>query len=142
MGSVIDYVPCPQCGHMMHRDYYYRTWEEYQFCQFCGKNSKRECIRNEKGEFILDEQGCAHYKSEDNPGYGCMYIAMKNRTGTLNCLLRPITEEDKAYFYDMLEKDAVDKEYCYLTQWNETEKKLEVLYGKLLEDDSPEGGEL
>ncbi len=141
MGSLQDYVPCPQCGHTMNRDYYYRTGEEYQFCQFCGKNSKRERIEDEKGNPVLDERGVMQYSIEDNPGYGCMYIVMKNRSGFLNCLLNPLKEEDKAYFNDMLKKDTVDKEHCYFTQWNETEKKLEVLYGELLEDDS-EGGEL
>jgi len=36
MGSVIDYVDCPNCGNEAADDYYYKTGEEYINCCYCG----------------------------------------------------------------------------------------------------------
>ena len=36
MGSVIDYIDCPNCGSEAHSDYYYKSGEEYINCSHCG----------------------------------------------------------------------------------------------------------
>ena len=36
MGSVLDIIDCPNCGHEAHSDYYYKTGEEYIICNNCG----------------------------------------------------------------------------------------------------------
>jgi DNA-directed RNA polymerase subunit RPC12/RpoP len=36
MGSVIDYIDCPNCEHEAYSDFYYKTGEEYINCQNCG----------------------------------------------------------------------------------------------------------
>jgi hypothetical protein len=36
MGSVIDYIDCPNCGHEAHSDFYYKTGEEFTNCSHCG----------------------------------------------------------------------------------------------------------
>lgn len=36
MGSVIDYIDCPNCSHEAFSDFYYKTGEEYINCQNCG----------------------------------------------------------------------------------------------------------
>ena len=36
MGSVIDYIECPNCGHEAHSDFYYKTGEEFINCNNCG----------------------------------------------------------------------------------------------------------
>lgn len=36
MGSVIDYIDCPNCGREAHLDYYYKSGEEFINCNDCG----------------------------------------------------------------------------------------------------------
>lgn len=36
MGSVIDYIECPNCGQEAYSDFYYKTGEEYVNCSSCG----------------------------------------------------------------------------------------------------------
>lgn len=36
MGSVIDYIDCPNCGKEAMSDFYYKTGEEYVNCSHCG----------------------------------------------------------------------------------------------------------
>ena len=36
MGSVIDYIECPNCKTEAHSDFYYKTGEEYINCNNCG----------------------------------------------------------------------------------------------------------
>jgi len=52
MGSVVDYIECPNCGHEAFSDFYYRTGEEYVNCNSCGYH-KRVTITN--GLKRLDE---------------------------------------------------------------------------------------
>ena len=36
MGSVIDYIECPNCKAEAHSDFYYKSGEEYINCNNCG----------------------------------------------------------------------------------------------------------
>jgi hypothetical protein len=36
MGSIIDYIACPNCKTEAYRDFYYKTGEEYINCNNCG----------------------------------------------------------------------------------------------------------
>ena len=36
MGSVLDYIECPNCGQEAFSDFYYKTGEEYVNCGNCG----------------------------------------------------------------------------------------------------------
>jgi Zn ribbon nucleic-acid-binding protein len=36
MGSIIDYIECPNCEHEAHSDFYYKTGEQIVNCSFCG----------------------------------------------------------------------------------------------------------
>jgi len=36
MGSVIDYIECPNCKQEAYSDFYYKTGEEYVNCNKCG----------------------------------------------------------------------------------------------------------
>ena len=55
MGSVIDYIDCPNCSHEAFSDFYYKTGEEYINCQNCGYHysvtiKDREKLLNELTE--------------------------------------------------------------------------------------------
>ena len=36
MGSLLENVECPNCGHEATSDYYYKTGEEIVLCMYCG----------------------------------------------------------------------------------------------------------
>ena len=48
MGSVIDYIECPNCGHEAYDDFYYKTGEEYINCQNCGYHRSATIINRDK----------------------------------------------------------------------------------------------
>ena len=130
MGSVMDWVECPQCGGSMFTDYYYKSSEEYWMCKRCGKHGKVELVRNENGEVVFDVNGKVDYKTEDVEGYGCAKIAITGHGASFSCFNKPITEEYKKAFFEALEEENVDKEHSYLSFWNEETQQIEMLYGK------------
>ena len=48
MGSVIDHIECPNCGHEAYDDFYYKTGEEYVNCQNCGYHYSSTIINRDK----------------------------------------------------------------------------------------------
>lgn len=49
MGSVIDFIDCPNCKSPdCHVDFYYKTNEEYIFCSECGYSKQVHIINREK----------------------------------------------------------------------------------------------
>lgn len=48
MGSVIDYIECPNCKSEAYSDFYYKTGEEYINCSYCGYYFSAEIINRDK----------------------------------------------------------------------------------------------
>lgn len=48
MGSVIDYIECPNCKHEAMDDFYYKTGEEYINCGNCGYHYSATIINRDK----------------------------------------------------------------------------------------------
>lgn len=48
MGSVMDHIECPNCKQEAFSDYYYKTGEEYTYCQSCGYNRSVSIINRDK----------------------------------------------------------------------------------------------
>ena len=48
MGSVIDYIECPNCGREAFSDFYYKTGEEYVNCNSCGYHKSVTLINRDK----------------------------------------------------------------------------------------------
>ena len=48
MGSVIDYIECPNCKTEAYSDFYYKTGEEYVNCQHCGYHRSVTIINRDK----------------------------------------------------------------------------------------------
>ena len=55
MGSVIDYIECPNCGHEAFSDFYYKTGEEYLNCNNCGYHYSATYKRDDEGNFITED---------------------------------------------------------------------------------------
>ena len=130
MGSVMDWIECPQCGGSMFTDYYYKSCEEYWVCKRCGKHGKVELVRDDERNVVFDKDGKPKYCEEDVAGFGCAKIAIKGHGSSVSCFNKPITEEEKQAFFKMLEYEKVDKEQSYLSSWNAETQKLEMIYGR------------
>lgn len=48
MGSIIDYIECPNCGQEAYDDFYYKTGEEYINCNNCGYHRSATIINRDK----------------------------------------------------------------------------------------------
>ena len=72
MGSVIDYIECPNCKCEAYDDFYYKTGEEYINCNNCGYHYSSTIINRDKR---LDELTEADWKVAEvkNP-YGAYRI--------------------------------------------------------------------
>lgn len=82
MGSVIDYIACPNCKTEAYADYYYRTGEEYITCNNCGYFRSVTIINREKPLDQLQESdweileiknpyGAYRIKYHDSPAFQC-----------------------------------------------------------------------
>lgn len=80
MGSVIDYIECPNCKHEASDDFYYKTGEEYVNCQNCGYHYSATIINRDKKLSELTEDD---WKIEElkNP-YGAFRIKYYNSVAT------------------------------------------------------------
>jgi Zn ribbon nucleic-acid-binding protein len=56
MGSVIDYIECPNCKQEAFSDFYYKTGEEYVNCNSCGYHRSVTIINRDKKLSELTDQ--------------------------------------------------------------------------------------
>jgi hypothetical protein len=82
MGSVLDFIECPNCGQEASDDFYYKTGEEYIFCQNCGYHRSATIINRDKAlneltdddwEIIESKNpyGAYRMKHYDSVGFQC-----------------------------------------------------------------------
>ena len=55
MGSVIDYIECPNCEHEASSDFYYKTGEEYIHCQNCGYHYSATFKTDDEGNYVTKD---------------------------------------------------------------------------------------
>ena len=55
MGSVIDYIECPNCGQEAYNDFYYKTGEEYTNCPDCGYHYSATYKRDGQGNLVTQD---------------------------------------------------------------------------------------
>lgn len=80
MGSVIDYIECPNCGCEAYDDFYYKTGEEYINCQNCGYHKSATIINRDKALNELTEADWEVHELK-NP-YGAYRIHISGDVGT------------------------------------------------------------
>jgi len=111
MGSVLDYIECPNCKSEASSDFYYRTGEEYINCGNCGYHFSATIVNRDKKLSELTEQD---WKVEElkNP-YGAYrlksYHSIATQCGSLE------NEEQ----YNELKKTIevnVDVEFCSVSR--------------------------
>ena len=123
MGSVIDYIDCPNCGHEAYCDFYYKTGEEYINCQECGYHRSATIINRDKHLNELTDEDWEIHELKDP--YGAYRLRMVGDIAT-QCG----SVETEEAFEDV--KKAVaqmkDIEYFSLSRLIGDEIILEVIY--------------
>lgn len=131
MGSVQSEMVCPQCGGAMITDYYYKTDEEYRFCDCCGKYESWVIVRDQDGKAVRKKNGKFKFKHTNLKGYGCACIVTKQQGSTGTFFNKPIRKKDKDEFFRLLNSEDVDKANCYFTQWDDSTQKVISIYGQI-----------
>jgi Zn ribbon nucleic-acid-binding protein len=122
MGSVLDYIECPNCKSEASSDFYYRTGEEYINCGNCGYHFSATIVNRDKKLSELTEED---WKVEElkNP-YGAyrikVYHSIATQCGSLE------NEEQ----YNELKKtieDDMEVEFCSVSKFINGEIVTEMI---------------
>jgi len=122
MGSVIDYIECPNCKTEAMSDFYYKTGEEYINCNNCGYHYSATIINRDKN---LNELIDSDWKIEElkNP-FGAYRIKTygfaANQCGSLE------NETHYNEFKKNIEED-VEIEYCSVSRFIDNKIVEELL---------------
>ena len=90
MGSVMDYIECPNCKEEAFSDYYYKTGEEYVSCNHCGYHYSAQYKRDDESKYVTKD-GTENYAFDNlimeehelkNP-YGAYRVKMIGDIGTV-----------------------------------------------------------
>jgi len=140
MGSVIDYIECPNCKQEAFSDFYYKTGEDYINCGNCGYHYSQTLKRDKDGKFVT-EDGTDNYKFDNlimevselkNP-FGSyrlkVYQSPASQVGSFE------TEEQYNEFKMNLNED-VEIEFCSVSRFVDGEIKVEMLIDNGPEVDS------
>ena len=103
MGSVLDYIECPNCKSEASSDYYYKTGEEYINCGKCGYHRSVTIINRDKKLSELTDDDWEIYEVK-NP-YGAYRLKVYNDIGTQCGLL-----EDEEQYNNFKTANEVDVE--------------------------------
>lgn len=131
MGSVIDYIECPNCKHEAFSDFYYKTGEEYVGCNNCGYHRSAFYKRDDNGKFVTKD-GTDDCKFENlimefselkNP-YGSYRIKTYNSPAT-QC--GSFENEEEYYEFKKNIEEDVEIEICSVSRFIDDEIKIEVL---------------
>ena len=122
MGSVIDYIECPNCKHEASDDFYYKTGEEYINCNNCGYHRSATIINRDKN---LNELTDSDWNIEElkNP-FGAyrlkVYHSVATQCGSLE------NEEQYNELKKNIEAD-VEIEYCSVSRFIDNKIVEELL---------------
>jgi Zn ribbon nucleic-acid-binding protein len=123
MGSVIDYIECPNCKHEAYDDFYYKTGEEYVNCNNCGYHYSATIINRDKKLNELTEQDWKI--SELKNPYGSYrikhYDSVAVQCGSLEY------EQDFINLKKWVEEETNDVEYFSMSRFVDGEIKVELI---------------
>ena len=122
MGSVIDYIECPNCKTEAMSDFYYKTGEEYINCNNCGYHRSATIINRDKN---LNELTESDWNIEElkNP-FGAYRLKVYHSVATQCGSLENETQ------YNELKKNIeadVEIEYCSVSRFIDNKIVEELL---------------
>ena len=122
MGSVLEFIECPYCGQEASLDFYYKTGEEYIFCQNCGYHRSATIINREKP---LNELTAFDWKIKENKNpFGAYMVSAHGNVG-YHCGSLASEQEYNDLKVDMLKDPDID--YLSISRFIDGEIKEEVL---------------
>lgn len=131
MGSVIDYIECPNCKQEAFNDFYYKTGEEYINCNHCGYHYSVTYERDDNGQLVTkdgsDDLSFGNIKMEVNElknPYGAYKIKYCDALGYNCSSLETENEYQQLLRYV---NDNPDVEFCSLSRFVDGEIKVEIL---------------
>ena len=94
MGSVLDYIECPNCRADAYSDFYYKTGEEYINCNNCGYHYSATIVNRDKMlneltdsdweiKELKEPYGAFRIKEYDSNGYACGSLVTEQEFITL-----------------------------------------------------------
>jgi Zn ribbon nucleic-acid-binding protein len=119
MGSVIDYIECPNCKHEAFIDFYYKTGEEYCNCNNCGYHRSATIINRDKKLSELTDQDWKI--SELKNPYGAYRLKRYNSIATQCGSLA--NEEQYNELKKTIDKD-MEVEFCSISRFVDGEIKV------------------
>jgi len=132
MGSVIDYIECPNCGQEAYIDFYYKTGEEYVNCRNCGYHYSATIKNRDKKLTELKEEDWKIIELK-NP-YGAYRYTIENEIGSICGTLE--NEDDANEFRIEMAKNTHGViEYATISRLIEGNIEIETLINKTNEPD-------
>lgn len=119
MGSVIDYIECPNCKEEAFNDFYYKTGEEYTCCQHCGYSRTVEIIER---SLPLAEDN--YHVTEIPKPYGAYHFKTLNHVGSVWGTLE--TSDDATQFI-LRHKDDTNIEFAIINRYVDGKHTREVI---------------
>lgn len=118
MGSVIDYMDCPNCHseETFMTDFYYKTGEEFALCTECGCTHSHFIKRDNDGVPVLQNpdkpnsfDNIVYETSEAHSPFGAYSLRYKNmKAGQIGTLLN-MNEYNTFKSYCSFNKDTIEK---------------------------------
>jgi len=134
MGSVIDYIECPNCKQEAYDDFYYKTGEEYINCNNCGYYKSTTIINREKLFTELTDEDWEVVELK-NP-YGAYRIKQADGVGTACGSVEDVDG------YNAIKKavnEMENVEYFSFSRFVDGEIKVEYIINNLQDGESNTG---
>jgi hypothetical protein len=134
MGSVIDYIECPNCKQEAFDDFYYKTGEEYINCNNCGYYRSATIINREKLLTELTEEDWEVVELK-NP-YGAYRVKVIGDIGT-TC--GSVESEDGYEDVKKAVNEMENVEYFSVSRFIDGEIKVEYIVNNKQDGESNTG---
>ena len=126
MGSVIDYIECPNCKSEMTCEFYYKTCEEYKSCTECGYFYSAKIKNRNKNLNELEEEDW-RFRECKNP-FGSYFMKYKQNSGRYYGVLE--NKEDFEELDREIKQGIPDLEHVVLSRYKDGKIQKEELFNR------------
>ena len=125
MGVTVDLGECPRCRGPAYMDYNDETSEQVLICRVCGYAVEDKIVNGQPYHHEHRGVGVAYIKFKDGSGGPTGQVMNLGEGGD-----EPVNwEEIFSWLREVMDDPDVDPNRCYLTRYDEEEKKVIYLIG-------------